>query len=73
MIDQFGISGPQLVVQMIVYAAVFFFPAMWATMRVTRFRSGLAVPAWLLFIWLAPIIGPVFALLSIHQPDSAEA
>lgn len=60
----FGVSWQKAAIQ----SAVFLLPAIWATIRVARHRTGAALPLWLLLVWLVPLAGPVLALVLVKEP-----
>ncbi|MGC3991285.1 MAG: hypothetical protein QM796_16710 [Chthoniobacteraceae bacterium] len=69
MFEQFGIDIGKALLQ----TAIYFIPAIWATIRVVRLRSGASVPCWLLFVWIIPLIGPLIALLTVRKREQLHA
>ena len=39
-----------------------------ATVRVCKRSKGIAIPFWLLLIWLVPLVGAIVALLVVKRP-----
>ena len=60
-LENFGITPDKLFFQFI-FALVCFGLPLWASLRIMRTQKGAAVPLWLLFIWLVPVIAPLIAL-----------
>jgi hypothetical protein len=67
--SSFGVDLHVFIIQSLIY----FVPAIWATIRITRNRSGAAVLLWLLFVWLIPVVGPVVALIIIRNTQKRNA
>jgi hypothetical protein len=63
--SQFGISPLKFAIQSIVFLA----PAVWATIRVARNRTGAALSLWLILVWFLPIIGAVMTLLIVKNNE----
>lgn len=62
------------VVGFILYAAVSLVLAIIATRQIFNLYTGVEVPAWLIFIWIIPVIGPIVTLVFHRKPqlDSAQ-
>ena len=64
-LSTFGVSLHKFVIQ----SVIFLVPAIWASIRVTRNRSGTALPLWLLFIWIVPLVGAIITLIVVRKPE----
>gem|GEM_PF-2127447 len=64
--SRFGVDLHKFVFQ----AIVFLVPAIWATFRVVRNRTGSAVPLWLILVWFLPLVGPLLALIIVRQQNN---
>jgi len=68
-LSTFGVDLHKFVLQ----SLIFLVPAIWATIRIVRNRSGAAVPFWLIFVWIIPVFGAVVALITIRNPQRQNA
>jgi len=68
-LSTFGVNPYKFFLQ----SLIFLVPAIWATIRIVRNRSGAALPLWLIFVWIVPVFGPGVALIVIrkHQTENA--
>ena len=65
----FGISPLKFAIQSLIWLV----PAIWATIRVARNRSGASLPLWLILVWIFPLIGAVLALIIVRNPQKQNA
>lgn len=65
----FGISPLKVAIQSLIWLV----PAIWASIHVTRNRSGTSLPLWLILIWILPLIGAVLALIIVRIPNKQNA
>ena len=65
-LSTFGVDPHKFAIQSIIYLV----PAIWATIRVVRNRTGAAVPVWLLLVWFLPLIGAILALIIVRQQNN---
>jgi hypothetical protein len=65
-LSTFGIDLRKFAIQSLIFLA----PVIWASIRVTRNRSGTRLPLWLLLIWIVPLFGPIIALVVVRKPES---
>jgi hypothetical protein len=68
-LSTFGVSWYKFAIQSI----IFLLPAIWATFRVVRNRTGAAVPLWLILVWFLPLIGALLALIIVRKPETQKA
>ncbi|CAN5605091.1 hypothetical protein BH09VER1_BH09VER1_21070 [soil metagenome] len=54
--------------QLLLWGLPFTILCIWATRRVTQRLTGKHAAFWLLFIWIVPILGPIFALIATRKP-----
>jgi len=64
LLETFGVSPLKFAIQSVIWLL----PAIWATIHVTRKRTGTALPLWLVLVWFLPIIGPALALIIVRNP-----
>ena len=67
-LSQFGVDFHKFAVQSLIFLG----PAIWATIRVARNRTGVALPLWLCLIWFLPIIGAALALIIVRNSEKQE-
>jgi membrane protein insertase Oxa1/YidC/SpoIIIJ len=67
MLSQFGIDPIKFFVQLLISITIFLVPAIYASIQVVRSASRATTPIWMIFIWLFPIVGPAFTILSMHM------
>lgn len=53
--------------QLILWGLPFTILCIWATKRVASRLSGKEAAFWLFFIWIVPVLGPIFALIATRQ------
>jgi len=64
-LSTFGVNLHKFAIQ----SVIFLVPAIWASIRVARTRSGPALPLWLLFIWIVPLVGAIITLIVVRNPE----
>jgi hypothetical protein len=64
-LSSFGVDLNKFILQ----SLIFLIPAVWATIRVTRNRTGAALPMWLILVWFVPLIGAILALIIVRKPE----
>jgi len=65
-LSRFGVDLHKFAFQ----AIIFLVPAIWATLRVVRNRTGAAVPLWLILVWFLPLVGALLALIIVRQQNN---
>ena len=71
MLNQFGVTLPKLILQLILFIAFIALP-IWATILSLRRFRGAAIPLWILLSWLLPFIGAIITIIAAYtrKPDS---
>ena len=64
-LSTFGLDLHKFFIQ----ATLYLVPAIWATIRVVRNRTGAAVPLWLILVWFLPLIGGLLALIIVRRRE----
>jgi hypothetical protein len=71
MLNQFGVTLPKLILQLMLFIAFIALP-IWATILSLRRFRGAAIPLWILLSWLLPFIGAIITIIAActRKPDS---
>jgi len=64
---QLGIDPMKVLLELLIFGLPFTILCVWATTRVTRRLSGSQATFWLFFIWIVPVLGPIFALIATRK------